>query len=154
VEWRPIDPVVANVGYSGIVARAPHPHAALLFIDYLHSNEGQQFVVKGGLSSHRNDVESLVPQKFQKTYLEAKYSLDEYEKKLEEWEDLIQKLLIKKDSTVHFHSFPHFVRVSGNLGLTQRPAAHSIRTTPNPNKGLQQCSSVYSWRGPVFFWPL
>ena len=51
VEWRPIDPVVANVGYSGIVARAPHPHAALLFIDYLHSKEGQQLVVKGGLSS-------------------------------------------------------------------------------------------------------
>jgi ABC-type Fe3+ transport system substrate-binding protein len=73
-----------------------HPHAALLFIDYLHSNEGQQFVVKGGLSSPRNDVESLVPQKFKKTYLEAKYSLDEYEKKLEEWEDLIQKLFVKK----------------------------------------------------------
>jgi hypothetical protein len=35
-------------------------------------------------------------QKFKKTYLEAKYSLDEYEKKLEEWEDLIQKLFVKK----------------------------------------------------------
>ena len=35
VEWRPLDPVVANVGYSGILAKAPHPHAALLFIDYL-----------------------------------------------------------------------------------------------------------------------
>ena len=96
VEWRPIDPVVANVGYSGIVAKAPHPHAALLFIDYLHSKEGQQFVVKGGLSSPRDDVESLLPQKFKKTYPEAKYSLDEYEKKLEEWEDLIQKLFVKK----------------------------------------------------------
>ena len=96
VEWRPIDPVVANVGYSGIVTRAPHPHAASLFIDYLHSKEGQQVVVKGGLSSPRDDVESLVPQKFKKTYLEAKYSLDEYEKKLEEWEDLIQKLFVKK----------------------------------------------------------
>ena len=30
VEWRPLDPVVANVGYSGILAKAPHPHAALL----------------------------------------------------------------------------------------------------------------------------
>jgi iron(III) transport system substrate-binding protein len=96
VEWRPIDRVVANVGYSGIVAKAPHPHAALLFIDYLHSKEGQQFIVKGGLSSPRDDVESLLPQKFKKTYLEAKYSLDEYEKKLEEWEDLIQMLFIKK----------------------------------------------------------
>src|SRR5262245_60476962 len=25
VEWRPLDPVVANVGYSGLVAKAPPP---------------------------------------------------------------------------------------------------------------------------------
>jgi iron(III) transport system substrate-binding protein len=96
VEWRAIDPVVANVGYSGIVAKAPHPHAALLFIDYLHSKEGQQFIVKGGLSSPRDDVESLVNQKFKKTYFEAKYSLDEYDKKLLEWEELILKLFVRK----------------------------------------------------------
>ena len=54
---------------TGIVVKSPHPHAALLFIDYLHSKEGQQFVVKGGLSSPRDDVDSLLPQKFKKTYL-------------------------------------------------------------------------------------
>jgi len=81
VEWRPIDPIVANVGYSGLVAKAPHPHAALLFLDYIHSKEGQQFIVKGGLSSPRDDVESLVDQKFKKIYFEAKYSVEEYEKK-------------------------------------------------------------------------
>lgn len=96
VEWRPIEPTVTNVGYSGLLAKAPHPHAALLLLDYLHSKEGQQFIVKGGLSSPRDDVESLTPQKFKKTYLEAKYPLDEYEKKLQEWEELIQKLFIKK----------------------------------------------------------
>ena len=80
----------------GIVAKAPHPHAALLFIDYLHTQEGQQFIVKGGLSSPRNDVESLVNQKFKKTYFEAKYSVDQYEKKLAEWQDLIQRLFIRK----------------------------------------------------------
>jgi iron(III) transport system substrate-binding protein len=96
VEWRPIEPTVANVGYSGLVTKAPHTHAALLFLDYLHSKAGQQFVVKGGLSSPRDDVESLVPQKFKKTYLETKYSFDEYEKKLQEWEELIQKLFLKK----------------------------------------------------------
>ena len=96
VEWRPLDPVVANVGYSGILAKAPHPHAALIFIDYLHSKEGQQFIVKGGLSSPRDDVESLVNQKFKKTYFEAKYSVDEYEKKLSEWEELIQKVLTRR----------------------------------------------------------
>jgi len=96
VEWRPIEPTVANVGYSGLAAKAPHPYAGLLLLDYLHSKEGQQFIAKGGLSSPRDDVESLVPQKFKKTYLEAKYSLDEYEKKFDEWQDLIQKLFVKK----------------------------------------------------------
>ncbi len=96
VEWRPIDPVVANVGYSALVVRSPHPHAALLFLDYIHSREGQQFIVKGGLSSPRDDVESLVNQKFKRTYFEAKYSVDEYDKKVDEWEELIQKLFIRK----------------------------------------------------------
>jgi iron(III) transport system substrate-binding protein len=96
VEWRPVDPVVANVGYSGLVAKAPHPHAALLFLDYIHSKEGQQFIVKGGLSSPRDDVESLVNQKFKKTYFEAKYTVEEYEKKVSEWEALIQKLIIRR----------------------------------------------------------
>jgi ABC-type Fe3+ transport system substrate-binding protein len=31
-----------------MTAKAPHPHAALLFLDYLHSKEGQQVVMKGG----------------------------------------------------------------------------------------------------------
>jgi iron(III) transport system substrate-binding protein len=96
VEWRPVDPVVANVGYSGLVAKAPHPHAALLFLDYIHSKEGQQFIVKGGLSSPRDDVESLVNQKFKKTYFEAKNTVEEYEKKVSEWEALIQRLIIRR----------------------------------------------------------
>ena len=96
VEWRPVDPVVANVGYSGLVAKAPHPHAALLFLDYIHSKEGQQFIVKGGLSSPRGDVESLVDQKFKRIYFEAKYSVEEYEKKVSEWEGLIQKFLMRR----------------------------------------------------------
>jgi SMC interacting uncharacterized protein involved in chromosome segregation len=35
-----------------------------------------------------------------KTYLEAKYSLNEDEKKLYEWEDLIQRLFIRKGEIV------------------------------------------------------
>jgi ABC-type sulfate transport system substrate-binding protein len=69
---------------------------ALLFLDYIHSKEGQQFIVKGGLSSPRDDVGSLVDQKFKKTYFEAKYSVEEYEKKVSEWEGLIQKLLMRR----------------------------------------------------------
>jgi iron(III) transport system substrate-binding protein len=95
VEWRPLEPVIANVGSSGITSKSPHPHAALLFLDYLHSREGQRVVMKGGLGSPREDLGSL-EQKFKKTYFESRYSLEEFEKKFSEWEELMKQLFIRK----------------------------------------------------------
>jgi iron(III) transport system substrate-binding protein len=95
VEWRPLDPVIAGVGISGMVVNAPHPHAALLFLDYLHSKAGQEVAMKGGLSSPRNDIGSL-EQKFKKVYLESKYTPEEFETKISEWEALMRKLFIRK----------------------------------------------------------
>jgi iron(III) transport system substrate-binding protein len=95
VEWRPLDPVIAGVGTSGMVLNAPHPYAALLFLDYLHSKEGQQVAMKGGLSSARTDIGSL-EQKFKKVYIESKYTAEQFEKKIDEWETLMRKLFIRK----------------------------------------------------------
>jgi iron(III) transport system substrate-binding protein len=96
VEWRPMEPVMANVGYSGIFRKLPHPHGAVLFLDYLHSKEGQQIAMKaGGISSPRSDLVSP-ESNFKKTYLEAKYSLDELEKKLGDWDQLLRKLFLRK----------------------------------------------------------
>jgi iron(III) transport system substrate-binding protein len=95
VDWRSLDPVVAGVGTSGMIVNAPHPHAALLFLDYLHSKFGQQVAMKGGLSSARTDIGSL-EQKFKKVYMESKYGPEEYEKKFNEWEALMRRLFIRK----------------------------------------------------------
>jgi iron(III) transport system substrate-binding protein len=95
VEWRSLDPVIAAVGTSAMVVNAPHPHAALLLLDFLHSKEGQQAAMKGGLSSARTDIGSL-EQKFKKVYLESKYPPEEYEKKFNEWENLMRRLFIRK----------------------------------------------------------
>jgi iron(III) transport system substrate-binding protein len=95
VEWRPLDPVVAGVGTSGMVVNSPHPHAALLFLDYLHSKLGQEAAMKGGLSSARKDIGSL-EQKFKKIYIESKYAPEEFEKKFNEWETLMRRLFISK----------------------------------------------------------
>jgi iron(III) transport system substrate-binding protein len=95
VEWRPLDPVIAGVGTSGMVVNSPHPHAALLFLDYLHSKEGQQVAMKGGLSSARTDIGSL-EQKFKKLYIESKYTAEQFEKKIEEWETMMRRLFIRK----------------------------------------------------------
>jgi iron(III) transport system substrate-binding protein len=95
VEWRPLEPVVTTVAYSGLTLKAPHPHAALLFLDYLHSKEGQQLILKGGLWSPREDVGSL-GQKFKKSYIDEKYSVEEAEKKYAEWDGLMQRLFIRR----------------------------------------------------------
>jgi len=95
VEWRAIDPVIAGVGTSALLMDPPHPHAALLFLDYLHSKEGQQVAMKGGLSSARNDIGSL-EQKFKKVYIDSKYTPEELDKKFTEWEALMRKLFIRK----------------------------------------------------------
>jgi ABC-type Fe3+ transport system substrate-binding protein len=87
---------MANVGYSGMFRKPPHPHGAVLFLDYLHSKEGQQIAMKaGGVSSPRKDL--ISPEtNFKKTYLEATYSLDELEKKLGDWDQLLRKLFLRK----------------------------------------------------------
>lgn len=95
IAWRPVDPVIAGVGSSGMVVSAPHPHTALLFLDFLHSKIGQQVAMKGGLSSARSDIGSL-EQKFKKVYLESKYTPEQFEKKFNEWENLLRELFIRK----------------------------------------------------------
>jgi ABC-type Fe3+ transport system substrate-binding protein len=66
VEWRPLEPVVTPVGSSALIAKAPNPYTALLFIDFLLSKEGQQLIMKGGLWSPPEDI-GAVEQKFKKT---------------------------------------------------------------------------------------
>jgi iron(III) transport system substrate-binding protein len=95
VEWRPLEPVVTTVAYSGLTLKAPHPHAALLFLDYIHSKAGQQLIMKGGLWSPREDIGSL-EQRFKKSYIDEKYSVEEAEKKYAEWDGLMQRLFIRR----------------------------------------------------------
>lgn len=95
VEWRPLEPVVTTVGSSGLSPKAPNPRAALLFLDFLHSKEGQQLMMKGGLWSPREDV-GTVEQKFKKSYLDEKYSLEELELKFSHWESLMRQLFVKR----------------------------------------------------------
>lgn len=95
VEWRPLEPVVATVGSAGFMTKAPNPHASLLFIDFLLSKEGQRLMMKGGLWSPREDI-GTVEQKFKKTYLDEKYSLEEIEAKYTQWENLLRQLFIRR----------------------------------------------------------
>ncbi|WP_104046028.1 ABC transporter substrate-binding protein [Arthrobacter sp. ZGTC412] len=55
----PTDGTVVIPRGLGVSADAPHPATAKLFQDFVISEEGQQAVLEGGLSSYREGVESV-----------------------------------------------------------------------------------------------
>lgn len=44
VDWTNLEPVVGGLRVAGMAKNAPHPHAALLFLDFVFSKEGEKVV--------------------------------------------------------------------------------------------------------------
>ena len=86
IKWVPMDLVPTNAGGVALPANAPHPHAALLFNDFLLSPEGQKFLGKFGLDSAVNKPE------FKRFYAEAGMTAAQYEKENEKWEKLLREV--------------------------------------------------------------
>jgi iron(III) transport system substrate-binding protein len=86
IKWVPMDLVPTNAGGVALPANAPHPHAALLFGDFLLSPEGQKFLGKYGLDSATNKPD------FKRFYAEAGMSAAQYEKENERWEKLLREI--------------------------------------------------------------
>ena len=78
VEWRPWNRSWPPSAQLAHVSQGAQSARALLFIDYLLSKEGQQFIMKGGLWSPRDDIGSL-DQKFKKSLSRREVLVDEYE---------------------------------------------------------------------------
>lgn len=58
VSWKPIGGVYGTVGCVGLALHPPHPHGALLYIDFIISKAGQEMYKEQGYSSARKDVAS------------------------------------------------------------------------------------------------
>ena len=59
VEWvRTLDPVVTSPSQVAISARAPHPAAARLFVDFLLSSEGQALIKSRGRVPARSGMDA------------------------------------------------------------------------------------------------
>ena len=58
VAWRPLGGVYSTTGGVALARQAPHPHAALLFIDFVLSREGQSVYQSLGYASARTDFEN------------------------------------------------------------------------------------------------
>jgi iron(III) transport system substrate-binding protein len=56
VDWVSLEPALVALHPISIVNRAPHPHAAKLFIDFVLSEEGQKIFVQRGRESARTGM--------------------------------------------------------------------------------------------------
>ncbi len=86
IKWVPMDLVPTNAGGVALPANAPHPHAGILFGDFLLSPDGQKFLGKYGLDSAMNKPE------FKRFYAEAGMTVEKYEKENEKWEKLLKEI--------------------------------------------------------------
>jgi iron(III) transport system substrate-binding protein len=91
IDWLPIQPVVARSQGIGVAAHAPHPHAALLFVDFVLSPEGQRLFESMGRVPASSRVKSAL-NNFPFTLVESSTVLDEAEK----WEKLWDELFLNK----------------------------------------------------------
>lgn len=80
VVWVPMDIVPASAGSAGLSIQAPHPHAAVLFVDFLFSPDGQKILEAYDYGSPAKEYS------FKRWYAEKGLSIQQLEKELERWE--------------------------------------------------------------------
>ena len=91
IDFVPVDPVAARPQGIGIARSAPHPHAALLFADYVLSPEGQRLFESMGRVPASTKVKSHL-NNFPFTLIDPVTILDEADK----WGKLWDELFIRK----------------------------------------------------------
>jgi iron(III) transport system substrate-binding protein len=98
VNWRPLEPVPSLLNTVGLPKEAPHPHAAMLFIDFLLSRKGQMVMQKANYLPAHPGIAAKTPElkpgrgRYSKaTYMDPGMKM----KKRNEWVDLYRKLFFK-----------------------------------------------------------
>ncbi|MFC1815895.1 ABC transporter substrate-binding protein [Thermodesulfobacteriota bacterium] len=88
VDWVPLEPVPVLVGEVALAKHAPHPHAALLLIDFELSKECAEILKTKGYSPTRKDITGL------KTY--KKFYGANSAAEVVKWRKLYDRLFLKK----------------------------------------------------------
>lgn len=98
VRWIALEPVPANTGYAAIAKRAPHPHGALLFADFIISDEGQQQYAQNGSGPVRTGVRGEIGQikDFKRFYTDSAVPPDQYQKTYQQWTELHKAIFVKR----------------------------------------------------------
>ena len=97
VEWHPLEPVTATNNSIGLVKTAPHPHASMLFMDFVLSRKGQRVFQAANYLPAHPDVPALQADlkpgaRFKKAnYLSPELLYD----KSNEWADYFDKEFLR-----------------------------------------------------------
>jgi len=90
IDWFVIEPAVSITNGIGVAKRAPHPHAALLFYDYIISPDAQRILAKIGYVPTNVKIESPI-KGVKPKLLDAATLLDKQEKSTSLFEQIILK---------------------------------------------------------------
>jgi iron(III) transport system substrate-binding protein len=98
VEWQPLEPVTATNNSIGLAKNAPHPHASMLFLDFVLSKKGQRVFQQANYLPAHPEIPALQADlkpgggRFKKAnYLSPEILYD----KGNEWVDYFQKEFLK-----------------------------------------------------------
>ena len=90
VKWKALTPTFGRPNAIGVVPRAPHPHAALLFTDFMLSREGQLLLKERNRVPASTAVDTHL-NKFAFEMIDPVITLDENDKWEKLWSDLFLK---------------------------------------------------------------
>ena len=87
IEWKPLPPAFGRASAVGLAKNAPHPHAALLFAEFVLSKEGQEIIKTLNRVPASLAVDSPL-NKFKYQLIDPVIVLDEWDKWEKIWSDL------------------------------------------------------------------
>jgi iron(III) transport system substrate-binding protein len=88
IEWFVIPPAIARFQGMGLTRRAPRPHAAVLYFDFMLT-DGQEILLKRGFIPTSKSITTPLNQ-FPMTLLDPKIALDEHDK----WSKLFKDIIL------------------------------------------------------------
>ena len=89
IDWFTIGNAIARPNGVGVARQAPHPHAALLFYEFELSEEGQRLIAGRDFVPTSRTIDTPL-NKVPMTFVDARVSLDEYDK----WKNLYEDLFV------------------------------------------------------------
>jgi len=88
IDWKPVQPVIGRPQGVGVAEKAPHPDAALLFVDFVLSPEGQRLLDSMGRPPSSTKVKSSLGD-FPTVMLDPADIVDESAKWQKLWNDAL-----------------------------------------------------------------